>query len=51
MQATFEDLVRDLVHTRFELPDGFDEIAFWPLGIGAGLPADAVVEGAMGGSC
>lgn len=35
LQTTLKDLVRDLERTRFELPDGFDSVQFWPLGIGA----------------
>lgn len=34
-RETIEILSRELRRVRFELPDGFEEYAFWPLGIGS----------------
>ena len=39
LKLPLESLAADVMRTEFEIPEGFDDFAFWPLGIGADVPS------------
>ena len=38
VKASLESLANDVMRVEFDTPEGFDDFAFWPLGIGTDLP-------------
>ncbi len=39
VKPPLESLAADVLRVEFETPDGFDDFAFWPLGIGTDVPS------------
>jgi len=46
-KVALESLADDVMRTEFEVPESFDDIAFWPLGIDTGLPNE-ILDGEHG---
>jgi len=39
VKASLESLATDVMRVEFDIPEGFDDFAFWPLGIGTDVPS------------